>query len=521
MIRFIICKSGLAALLVLATSNAVAQEADRAFQSGPERAGLGKLIAQLGSSTCADREQAAAELAAAGGAALPFLREAAKSADVEVARRATRVIAAIEEHLLTATLLQPRRFRVVVRDLPIAAAVAELSSKSGYSVKLNGITANRKVTLDTGDTTFWDALQQLCAAADLVEKPAPAPMPAPTTGPWSGRMPIRGRRGGIQFFTPASIPAAEAPIELTVGKVKELPTCHVGSVRIRALPGRSGTDGHTSVVLEVAGEPRLRNFGVIGLQRLDEAIDDRDQRLALSLHQHPAAATPVNQAAVGGIIINGNAGINRIVINGGNVIVNGNRIGGPSAPPSATRTLMVSLDKGAKAAASLRTLSGVLLVQGWNEPEVMLTIDPILPSCGKSIQARDGATVEIQTVEKLHTGDVQIKLIYSNPDDGMAPGGMFGNLNIAINGRNVGGQTGGSSPLARCQPRLFDSAGRAYTMTGVASHHVAFTVGQATHTITYLFHPQAGQGDPARLTISGQRLVTFRVPFTLKDVPLP
>jgi hypothetical protein len=520
----------LASIAVMAVFAGVSQSGDApkipgTALSGSERTHIGKLIGQLGSSTCADREQAAASLEAAGAAALPFLREAAKSADAEVARRAASVIAATEEKLLTASLLKPRRFRFFVHEMSVVEAVAELSKKSGYTLTLDGVPSDRKVTLDTGETTFWDAFKQLCAAAGLVEKPAAPPAPPSVSSTYT--QVIRVKKGGVPLFpirfSPAAVQsAAEAPVALTAGKVEELSTCQNGAVRIRVLPGQAGGSGNASIVLEVIAEPRLRNFGVIGLQRLDEAVDDRNQRLALSLHAPASPATAVDNATVGGIVINGNARINRIAINGHNVIVRRNIIiGGPAGPPCAARTLTVRLDRGPKTATKLRTLSGVLLVQGWNEPEIQLSIKQILDAAGKSAKGSDGATVEIKAVEKLPTGDVHIKLAYSDPHDEMAAGGTFANVNIVVNGMNVNGLNSGTGPLARCQPKLFDATGKAYTTAGIANYHLAFANGQATHTMTYLFRPQAGQGDPAQLTISGQRLVTFRVPFALKDVPLP
>ena len=264
------------------------------------------------------------------------------------------------------------------------------------------------------------------------------------------------------------------------------------------------------------------DFGVLGLQRLDEAVNDRDQTLALSLHPSAAPTAPLNLVpGGGGILINGNMGVRggRIIVNGGNVIINGIAVGGSSAP-SAAHTVTVHLDKGAKTAAELRKLSGVLLVQGWNEPETLVSIDKILNATGHTAKAGDGRTVEIRSVEKLPTGDIRIKMAATNPNSGI---GMIGNANIVINGMNLNSLNfGGTDPLTRCQPKLLDISGKAYAMPNVADDQVEFANGQAAaHTITYVFHPQAGQGDPAQLTFSGQRLVTFRVPFTLKDVPLP
>src|SRR5262249_13559268 len=54
----------------------------------------------------------------------------------------------------------------------IADALAELSKQSGYTVKMRPVQKDllqRKITLDTGEVTFWQAFDQLCARADLVD----------------------------------------------------------------------------------------------------------------------------------------------------------------------------------------------------------------------------------------------------------------------------------------------------------------------------------------------------------------
>src|SRR5262249_12381156 len=69
---------------------------------------------------------------------------------------------------VTRKLLAPTRVRLTYRDAPVLEAVADLAAKTGFQIsyiddpeKLNG----RKVTLDTGDTTFWQAFDLFCRKA--------------------------------------------------------------------------------------------------------------------------------------------------------------------------------------------------------------------------------------------------------------------------------------------------------------------------------------------------------------------
>ena len=66
----------------------------------------------------------------------------------------------------------PSRVHLNVQDVTVAEAVAQLSLLSGYPIQLQGnasILAARRVTLDTGDSTFWEAARQLCDKAGLVD----------------------------------------------------------------------------------------------------------------------------------------------------------------------------------------------------------------------------------------------------------------------------------------------------------------------------------------------------------------
>src|SRR5262245_17673908 len=74
------------------------------------------LIAQLGSSRFQDREKASQALDAMGEAALPALRNAARSGDAEVARRSEKLLRDINKRLETARLLAPKRVHLTYKE---------------------------------------------------------------------------------------------------------------------------------------------------------------------------------------------------------------------------------------------------------------------------------------------------------------------------------------------------------------------------------------------------------------------
>src|SRR6516225_8929753 len=80
---------------------------------------ISQLIARLGSSKVKEREDAAATLNAIGEPALAALREATRSRDPEVCRRAEILANDIHKRVQTARLLAPKRVHLVFENTPI------------------------------------------------------------------------------------------------------------------------------------------------------------------------------------------------------------------------------------------------------------------------------------------------------------------------------------------------------------------------------------------------------------------
>src|SRR6266849_6519258 len=171
------------------------------------------LVTQLGSREFREREEATQRLIAVGSPALEYLQNATTSSDAEIRRRAREAVERINKKIETDRLLKPQLVHLIYRDTPVADAVADFAKKSGYPVQLDDRArlANRKMTLDTGKVTFWEALDQFCRAAGLIERRAmpPANQSAQGTSPqemerrlWEKRMMIRqGMLGGRQGLT--------------------------------------------------------------------------------------------------------------------------------------------------------------------------------------------------------------------------------------------------------------------------------------------------------------------------------
>jgi hypothetical protein len=217
-----------------------------------EQKRIDKLIAQLGADGFEEREQAQKDLEKIGPAALESARKAAKSKDSEVARRAGDLVTRFEEMLKTDKVLAPKMVNLKFKDVSVVDAVADLSKQSGYPITIGGDKAKlaeRKVTLETGEVSFWEAFDKLCLKAGLVE--------------------------------PASDGKTAGPLQVIEGTPVATPTHYAGALRVRVLPDTvKRKDGVAEFMLELAIEPRFRQPKVMGAARIETAVDDAGKSLA-------------------------------------------------------------------------------------------------------------------------------------------------------------------------------------------------------------------------------------------------
>src|SRR5437879_4749484 len=159
-------------LLVIAwTWPAVAGEPDKSAE--PDA--LKQLVDRLGSRRHSEREAAMATLIARRSpASIDLLRKAAASGDLEVRRRACHVLDYLARCQETERVLRPQKIQITYKDVPVPEAITDFARRTGLPVVLNDAdrakVQNRKVSLRTGETTLWDAFQQLCDKAGLSER---------------------------------------------------------------------------------------------------------------------------------------------------------------------------------------------------------------------------------------------------------------------------------------------------------------------------------------------------------------
>jgi RNA polymerase sigma factor (sigma-70 family) len=603
-----------------------AEEPSRADRSDIER--IDRLIEQLGSESFQERESAVKELDKIGAPALKALRDAAKSEDPEVKRRAASLVVKIERRQASADILRAKRVHLVYKNTPVSDAVADFRKKSGYNVALldpEGKLKKRKITLDTGDTTFWHAFELFREKAGLVEatmedvlqqavppgvpdaapgapggagggavpiqdpvpsKPAegdpaqpdqdqalaadqdpttvapPAPKPAdapkpPQATPPAIALPAQAPPGiaiGGGFPGMPFVPGQTEQLLLKDGKFKKRPTDDTSAIRIRALADAkmfgTAAEGELLLALEATPEPRLQWLGVDKI-KITKVLDDRGQ--SLKQVQPKAPENPAN--GLPGGVIGGAPGAGAPAIAIASVGYSPNQI-------------PVHLKKGAKAAKTLKELSGVITAQVLVSAKPMITVAKLAKAAGKTFKGAKGGFIKIISVKTDKDKKTTIKFEFEPPPS--ADGGNFG-FGIAQPGVVVPAQPAlpavpPPAPPAQPAPGGAPAANAAGVAQAVEVQAVPGAIGgfgggapmvmttfngitiqddkgktlpvqlgqqlvqveqqpggvaKVIFTYSLVCEPGKGRGQPVKMVYQGRQRTTIDIPFTLKKVPLP
>jgi hypothetical protein len=453
---------------------------------------VAELVKQLGSAKFEERERATQTLDEIGLPALEALRQAAKSDDAETRRRAQDLVSRIEKRGESAKILTATRVRLVYNDTPVAEAVADLAKKTGYPVTLydpQNKLADRKVTLDTGDTTFWQALDQLCYKAGLVTADARTLTPGtggtrPSTGtrpsvplqpalpaqpvppakqPRPGTLPVppekdvkkdffQAQAGAQAEAKPAQAPAPNVPriqaAPAGAAPAQLQPARPVPAVIDRPTPGVGGqlilTDGKPQQVPTCyADAVRIRALpfqaGAGAAPRPDEYAftlevlpEPKLQWLNLvSLRVDKALDDKGQQLAQAAAVGEAPANPNDPVV--ANLAVAA-RIAAPLR--AAAPQVPVRLKKGEKASASLKEFTGSIAAQVRTEPEPLLTVENVMQAAGQEAKGKEGGFIKVLEVSKDAKNGVKLRVQLETPP-GVQPGNLRGGG--VIGGGGAGG----------------------------------------------------------------------------------
>ncbi|HEV3263583.1 MAG TPA: hypothetical protein VG013_42500 [Gemmataceae bacterium] len=483
-------------IVLLVIGGVYALAAPAASPAKPSFEHINALVARLGSGKFKDRQAATRELDALGPAALNALRAAASDPDAEVRRRATALAERIEKRIETAQVLTPTRLRFVCKDKPVADAVAEFSRKTGFAVQIDPAArtklGNRRVTLDTGETTFWDAFERLCDKAGLVEA-APKTAPQPAASPYE----VNVRVVSLDYSPYGR--TVSGPVMLEAGKPERVATFHAGAVRIKALSsripllGHSRDEGETLFGLEVDHEPQMQWQGVVGM-RILRAIDGRGLRLTQpNVYVGESVSSPYD-------------GMNFVVFSGDVKNV-------PAAKDA--RQVPVHLRLQNDRVRKLRELSGMLSAQVQTPPMPLITVPDLLKSAGRTFKGPDGHAVKVIDAKRQANGRVrlQVRVDARTQNFGGMPGGF---VVMGGGGMMVDSAVAGPGNLA-----LQDARGRALRLVKVEGQNWLPNPGGTSVEWTLVYQLPRSQAEPVKLIYTGTRTLVIDVPFTLKDVVLP
>ena len=479
-------------------------------------------VQALGSPRFAQRERATRALEAVGEPALKQLNEVARSGDPEVRARARHVIERIEKQLTNARLLRAATVRFTFKDTPLDRAVAEVKKKTGLPLELDPgrvTDPKRPVTVDTGELPVWEALDRFYAAAGLHEsllppsKPVAGP-PNPYANPYGElESPLGGYASTIY-----GLPNKDPRVYLADGKSSPIPAQLGGAVRVRALPanffGNAATNGSGEVRfhLEVSPAPGLNWQEVVGVD-IRRAVDDGGRELAQSYLQSDGQDPNA-------MFINDGFGFQQQILIRRQIAVIDNSVYlGPVGPQHGNpRHVPVTLLTKDRRPRRLAELEGVISARVISPPQPLVTVEHVLKADPKQRFEADGQAVQILQAKKLDNGLITLRLRWETNVDVTSTvfpvrvGGRarpFIVLNEAMNAQP------GS------QFSLQDGTGKAFrlvTNNGISSSQ---TGNAAMHEMELTFQPQRGQGEAAKLVLTGTKPVVVEVPFALKNVPLP
>jgi hypothetical protein len=466
---------------------------------------LAALIAQLGSPRFEDREAATRALETLGLAAREPLRQALQSRDAEVRRRARHLVQKIERHVAAARILGPTHVRLVYQDMPLGPALADLARKTGLTIQLEGNRAKlagRRITLDTGNTTLWEALDAFCQEAELTE-----PFPSPSAVEDRTRDDGGDRRVLALEELPGERAArADSLLVLRDGTPQPLPVYQAGALRVRTLPydsrltGQARAGGEMRFAVEVRLEPQLRLQSVLAL-RIDKAVDDQGQPLRLA---------PSGGADVGAFP--GGWGAETLLLWDGVADL-------PTDFPSSAGQMPVRIRLPDRPSGILQELHGTVALQVQTALEPLVTVDRFLQAAGQTVQGADGSALKLIEVRRAPDGRVGLRLEATPPSGDLFLGGVPARILLVSGGWWRGRGLPMPLPIGAEQLALLDGQGRKFRRLG--STGPAVTGNGKAWEFTLVYQPGPGQGEPTRLVYSGRRTVTLEVPFTLKDVPLP
>ena len=470
------------------------------------------VVQQLAHPKYAEREKAAKQLVEIGEPALPSLRAVLNSADQEGRQRAEQLIAKIESAARSKRLLAAPKLRIKIDDKPLDKAVAEVAKLAKLPLTLNvaGPALNKKITADTGELPYWEALEAFFKAAGLGEEAGPPPGPPGAPQPdiaIQKQIIINGPPGMAYDSQPSAVPRN---IRLAVSS-KPMPSFTGNGIRVKAssqplLPGKDNVNKDVRLSLQVDPHPGLTLNEITGIDiRKATAADGR----ALEITRETRAPLPGSQE--------------EMLLNGGVQQLQAIQIDGLDMPrqnmlPS---LIPVTLKTGGEKVKELQELSGVLTARLIAPKDTLFTLDRVKEASGRQVMAADGLRITVHgaTTRLTRTAVVRLTIEIDATTQSFlnflvpfkGPGAF-----MAVLTHDGSGRSQGQAP----DFYLLLPSGETSKALSVAATAIDSTETGTRYDLEVLFDkPEKWEG--VGFTAKGRRVVTVDMPFTLKNVPVP
>lgn len=475
------------------------------------------LINRLGAEVYADREQAGRELIGFGPHALPALVQAARShPDPEVRRRAADLVEVVSRSAEGVTRLAVTPVRLNYFRLPLVSAVADLRGRTGIPLVLADDVADpgRTVTLQTGELPPWEAVEQLCRAANLHER-VQAEVPL---GPVPGEplVSLRRRSPVTSLYHPDA--PALVPLVLADG-AQSLPGDRSGGVRVQAVsadfPGHRIVRGAGVVhlVLDVSPIPVLAGGGrweEVTRVKLRRAEDDRGRPVPAT---HCDPDEPSAEATTGWVVFGGGLAAPRLL-----APPFGDAAARPASRPN-PRLATISLRTDDRPTRSLSLLEGVVIGEVTLPNQPLVVVDNLQRAAGLGAGGSGDVRLAVLGIQTDPAGRTTVKVRVDTPNPWTFPrANRAGNL---FNAPAFLPILSGPAASPAAAYRFTDAAGRPATPSGVIPGAGGDDGFRQSSELEFRFDRREGAGPPSRLVLVGEKTVPVEVPFRLRNVPLP
>lgn len=482
----------------------------------PSAADANRLVQQLGSAKHTEREAALRALDSLGLAAMPALREGAKSSDAEISRRCSELLEKLDRQSESTAALAATKVKLKAANSQLGDVVRDLSQQSKIRLQLAREPvdlAQRSVSIDTGEVSFLEALDVLCKAAKISIRSGTID-PIGTDNADANPPNV----GNLVFTTVGGPGEGEETIVLQDGALPDTPTAYVGGVRVRLVPDRwvnrdRKPGEEMRWTLEILSEPRVRWQSKPSFQ-FETPSGLKIETAAAHGHDAPAAG----MAAIA---------LPAMPVAGRMIVARANGIRAAIEPTIVSRgisrlELPVFVKATPGAHSSFPEVKGSLAGTVMAPPAALVAIADVTKD-KPTATAKDGTKISVHDFERADDGTVTMKVDVEKAGAGLPGGGAVvinrvARINVA-GARNaaklVGVNDGSDEGL-----KLFDENGKPFDVNVTGTE---LKPAGAAMNMTYTLHctPPANAGKPRKLELHGPRPASVESNFILKNVPAP